>query len=293
MRKWSFWGLMCAAALFHGLCFFRWLLALFREADPLVLLLVDPVNWFLAALVLWSWWMGRAWIAREYRFSLSGMLFFARRSCREKRWGAVFFLLTGVLVWRGLLLIHHSDLWTALYLASGLVLFLLFYFWLQAGGERGVVVVQLMCALLACAVWLLLAGSWAASAPWQADASAPWQAEGDPAPDLIVYNDSTTVIGGITAATEQERKCVSLSEPMERGESWGLFFVDGGRAAVELWDLEGRSAGRCHVDLEERRIYVTLGEHGQHPGFSRCRWRRRNKMPCFESDLYLDGMKAC
>lgn len=93
------------------------------------------------------------------------MIFFARRSHREKRWGAVFFLLTGVLVWRGLLLFHSSDLWTALYLASGLVLFLLFYFWLQAGGERGVVVVQLMCALLACAVWLLLAGSWAVSAP--------------------------------------------------------------------------------------------------------------------------------
>lgn len=183
------------------------------------------------------------------------MLFFARRSRREKRWGAVFFLLTGVLVWRGLLLFHPSDLWTALYLVSGLVLFLLFYFWLQAGGERGVVVVQLMCALLACAVWLLLAGSWAASAPWQA--------EGDPTPDLIVYNDSTAVIGGITAATEQERKWVSLSEPMERGESWGLFFVDGGRAAVELWDLEGRSVGRCHVDLGRERIYATLEENGQ------------------------------
>ena len=51
------------------------------------------------------------------------------------------------------------EVGAALYLASGLVLFLLFYFWLQAGGERGVVVVQLMCALLACAVWLLLAGS--------------------------------------------------------------------------------------------------------------------------------------
>lgn len=71
------------------------------------------------------------------------------------------------------------------------------------------------------------------------------------------------MIGGITAATEQERKWVSLSEPMERGESWGLFFVDGGRAAVELWDLEGRSVGRCHVDLGRERIYATLEENGQ------------------------------
>lgn len=264
MRKWSFWGLMCLVSLLHWLCFFQGTLEAFNKGIPGVdnqgALLFIPAFWVMAAaalvvFALWTLWIGRAWIERGYRFSLSGMLFFARRSRREKRWGAVFFLLTGVLVWRGLLLFHSSDLWTALYLASGLVLFLLFYFWLQAGGERGVVVVQLMCALLACAVWLLLAGSWAASAPWQA--------EGDPTPDLIVYNDSTAVIGGITAATEQERKWVSLSEPMERGESWGLFFVDGGRAAVELWDLEGRSVGRCHVDLGRERIYATLEENGQ------------------------------
>ena len=264
MRKWSFWGLMCLVSLIHWLCFFQGTLEAFYRGIPGVdnqaALLFIPAFWVMAAaalsvFALWTLWIGRAWIERGYRFSLSGMIFFARRSRREKRWGAVFFLLTGVLVWRGLLLFHLSDLWTALYLASGLVLFLLFYFWLQAGGERGVVVVQLMCALLACAVWLLLAGSWAASAPWQV--------EGDPTPDLIVYNDSTAVIGGITAATEQERKCVSLSEPMERGESYGFFFVDGGRAAVELWDLEGRSAGRCHVDLGRERIYATLEENGQ------------------------------
>ena len=264
MRKWSFWGLMCLVSLIHWLCFFQGTLEAFNKGIPGVdnqaALLFIPFFWVMAAaalivFALWTLWIGRAWIERGYRFSLSGMVFFSRRSRREKRWGAVFFLLTGVLVWRGLLLFHSSDLWTALYLASGLVLFLLFYFWLQAGGERGVVVVQLMCALLACAVWLLLAGSWAASAPWQA--------EGDPTPDLIVYNDSTAVIGGITAATEQERKWVSLSEPMERGESWGLFFVDGGRAAVELWDLEGRSVGRCHVDLGRERIYATLEENGQ------------------------------
>ena len=264
MRKWSFWGLMCLVSLIHWLCFFQGTLEAFYRGIPGVdnqaALLFIPAFWVMAAaalivFALWTLWIGRAWIERGYRFSLSGMIFFARRSHREKRWGAVFFLLTGVLVWRGLLLIHPSDLWTALYLASGLVLFLLFYFWLQAGGERGVVVVQLMCALLACAVWLLLAGSWAASAPWQV--------EGDPTPDLIVYNDSTAVIGGITAATEQERKWVSLSEPMERGESYGFFFVDGGRAAVELWDLEGRSAGRCHVDLGRERIYATLEENGQ------------------------------
>lgn len=264
MRKWSFWGLMCLVSLFHWLCFFQGTREVLHTpvpgVDNLAALLFIPFFWVMAAaalivFALWTLWIGRAWIERGYRFSLSGMIFFARRSRREKRWGAVFFLLTGVLVWRGLLLFHPSDLWTALYLASRLVLFLLFYFWLQAGGERGVVVVQLMCALMACAVWLLLAGSWAASAPWQA--------EGDPTPDLIVYNDSTAVIGGITAATEQERKWVSLSEPMERGESYGFFFVDGGRAAVELWDLEGRSVGRCHVDLGRERIYATLEENGQ------------------------------
>lgn len=177
MRKWSFWGLMCLVSLIHWLCFFQGTLEAFYRGIPGVdnqaALLFIPAFWVMAAaalivFALWTLWIGRAWIERGYRFSLSGMIFFARRSRREKRWGAVFFLLTGVLVWRGLLLIHPSDLWTALYLVSGLVLFLLFYFWLQAGGERGVVVVQLMCALLACAVWLLLAGSWAASAPSRA-----------------------------------------------------------------------------------------------------------------------------
>ena len=174
MRKWSFWGLMCLVSLIHWLCFFQGTLEAFNKGIPGVdnqaALLFIPFFWVMAAaalivFALWTLWIGRVWIERGYRFSLSGMVFFSRRSRREKRWGAVFFLLTGVLVWRGLLLFHSSDLWTALYLASGLVLFLLFYFWLQAGGERGVVVVQLMCALLACAVWLLLAGSWAVSAP--------------------------------------------------------------------------------------------------------------------------------
>lgn len=168
VRKWSFWGLMCLVSLIHWLCFFQGTLEVFRRGIPGVdnqaALLFIPFFWVMAAaalivFALWTLWIGRVWIERGYRFSLSGMVFFSRRSRREKRWGAVFFLLTGVLVWRGLLLFYPSDLWTTLYLASGLVLFLLFYFWLQAGGERGVVVVQLMCALLACAVWLLLAGS--------------------------------------------------------------------------------------------------------------------------------------
>ena len=146
MRKWSFWGLMCLVSLVHWMCFFQWTLEAFNKGIPGVdnqaALLFIPFFWVMAAaalvvFALWTLWIGRAWIERGYRFSLSGMLFFAHRSRREKRWGAVFFLLTGVLVWRGLLLFHSSDLWTALYLASGLVLFLLFYFWLQAGGERG------------------------------------------------------------------------------------------------------------------------------------------------------------
>ena len=142
MRKWSFWGLMCLVSLIHWLCFFQGTLEAFYRGIPGVdnqaallfipafwvmaaaaLIVFAPAFWVMAAaalivFALWTLWIGRAWIERGYRFSLSGMIFFARRSRREKRWGAVFFLLTGVLVWRGLLLIHPSDLWTALYLAS-------------------------------------------------------------------------------------------------------------------------------------------------------------------------------
>ena len=52
-------------------------------------------------------------------------------------------------------------------------------------------------------------------------------------------------------------------DPLERGESYGFFFVDGGRATVELWDMEGTLAGRCQAQLGEQRVYVTLDEQGE------------------------------
>ena len=92
----------------------------------------------------------------------------------------------------------------------------------------------------------------------------PWDTQGDADPDVVVYNDSTAVIGSITVSTQQESRSVSLADgsPLERGESYGFYFVDGGRATVELWDLDGNPAGRCQVDLEKRRVYVTLEDHG-------------------------------
>lgn len=119
------------------------------------------------------------------------------------------------------------------------------------------VVVQLMCALLACALWLALAAGYAASAPWRT--------AGDPDPDLVVYNSSSAGIGRITASTQLETHSVTMADgdPLERGESYGFFFVDGGRATVELWDMEGTLAGRCQAQLGEQRVYVTLDEQGE------------------------------
>ena len=91
MRKWSFWGLMCLVSLFHWLCFFQGTLEAFNKGIPGVdnqgALLFIPAFWVMAAaalivFALWTLWIGRAWIERGYRFSLSGMIFFARRSRR-------------------------------------------------------------------------------------------------------------------------------------------------------------------------------------------------------------------
>lgn len=107
---------------------------------------------------------------------------------------------------------------------------------------------------------LLLAGLLAGCA-----GAFPWNTQGDEDPDVVVYNDSTAVVGSITVSTQQESRSVSLADgsPLERGESCGFSFADGGRATVELWDLDGNMAGRCQVELGEQRIYVTLGEHGR------------------------------
>ena len=168
MRKWSFWGLMCLVSLIALLCLVSGDLGGITKGIPGVDNQGAPAvhSRFLGdgrrgphCFCAWTLWIGRAWIERGYPVFLVRMIFFARRSHREKRWGAVFFLLTGVLVWRGLLLIHPSDsgppcTWRPDWCCSSCS---------TSGSRRAESgawwVVQLMCALLACAVWLLLAGS--------------------------------------------------------------------------------------------------------------------------------------
>ena len=93
--------------------------------------------------------------------------------------------------------------------------------------------------------------------------------------DLVVYNDSTAILGSITVTSETESQGVSLADghPLERGESYGFDLEDLGRVTVELWDLEGNPAGRCQVDLDGRRVYVTLGEHGRMSAGTAEPWR--------------------
>lgn len=81
-------------------------------------------------------------------------------------------------------------------------------------------------------------------------------------PDLVVYNDSTAIIGSITVSSEKESQGVAMADgiPLERGESYGFEVEDTERVTVELWDLEQRSLGRCQVKMEQGTMRVTLND---------------------------------
>ena len=90
-------------------------------------------------------------------------------------------------------------------------------------------------------------------------------ASGTEDPDLVVYNDSTAILGSISVSGEGESQSVSLADghPLERGESYGFEVDDLGPVWVELWDLDGNQVGRRRVNLGEERVYVTLEEHSR------------------------------
>lgn len=85
---------------------------------------------------------------------------------------------------------------------------------------------------------------------------------GEQAPDLVVYNDSTAIIGSITVSSERESQGVAMADgsPLERGESYGFQVAETERVTVELWDLEQHSLGRCQVRMEHQPVRVTLDD---------------------------------
>ena len=90
-------------------------------------------------------------------------------------------------------------------------------------------------------------------------------ASGAEDPNLVVYNDSTAVLGSISVSGENEGQVVSMADghPLERGESYGFEVKAPGPVWVELWDLDGTQVGRRRVNLGEERVYVTLEEHSR------------------------------
>lgn len=92
--------------------------------------------------------------------------------------------------------------------------------------------------------------------------SGPVHPLGEKQPDLVVYNDSTAVIGSITVSSNRESQGVSMANgsPLERGESYGFEVAQTERVTVELWDLEQRSLGRCQVKMEQGPMRVTLDD---------------------------------
>lgn len=96
-----------------------------------------------------------------------------------------------------------------------------------------------------------------------ASCSGPSRPLGEQAPDLVVYNDSTAIIGSITVSSEKESQGVAMVDgrPLERGEAYGFEVSDTDRVTVELWDLEQHSLGRCQVKMEQGTMRVTLDDN--------------------------------
>lgn len=90
-------------------------------------------------------------------------------------------------------------------------------------------------------------------------------ASGAEDPNLVVYNDSTAVLGSISVSGENEEQVVSMADghPLERGESYGFEVDDLGPVWVEMWDLDGNQVGRRRVNLGAERVYVTLEEYSR------------------------------
>ncbi len=90
-------------------------------------------------------------------------------------------------------------------------------------------------------------------------------ASGAEDPNLVVYNDSTAVLGSISVSGENEGQVVSMADghPLERGESYGFEVKVPGPVWVELWDLDGTQVGRRRVNLGAERVYVTLEEYSR------------------------------
>lgn len=92
--------------------------------------------------------------------------------------------------------------------------------------------------------------------------SGPVRPLGEKQPDLVVYNDSTAIIGSITVSSDRESQGVAMADgsPLERGESYGFQVAETERVTVELWDLEQHSLGRCQVQLKEQPMRITLDD---------------------------------
>ena len=82
------------------------------------------------------------------------------------------------------------------------------------------------------------------------------RALGEQTPDLVVYNDSTAIIGSITVSSDQESQGVTMADgsPLERGESYGFEVSETGR------DMDEHSLGRCQVKMEQGPVRVTLDD---------------------------------
>lgn len=275
MKKWSFWWLTFLGSLLHFAVMFQGTRQVFRVGMPGVenqtALLFIPFFWLLTAVVLvglnlYTLILGVFYVKREDWVSPARL--FRRGSSLPGKGGErmLFFTAAVQFLMAAVPFAARGDVWGALYLLTGGGLVLLWYLWLWAGGRKAVPFLQAVSVLMVCVVEIGLLTGCAAVGNLLGDVEDP---------DLVVYNDSTAVLGSISVSNGEESQTVSLADgsPLERGESYGFAVDHPGRVTVELWSLEGRRVGRCRVTLGEERLYVTLKEDGRLAASTAEPWR--------------------
>ena len=77
---------------------------------------------------------------------------------------------------------------------------------------------------------------------------------GEKQPDLVVYNDSTAIIGSITVSSDRESQGVAMGgrQPAGAGESYGFQVAETERVTVSCGIWNSIAWAGCQVKMEEQ-----------------------------------------
>ena len=83
--------------------------------------------------------------------------------------------------------------------------------------------------------------------------------------DLVVVNESSAVIDGISVTEGSQTQSVSSEDGsglLECGESYGLELAGTGECVVVLFDCWQRELARSYVEFQGERLFLTLKDWG-------------------------------